>query len=162
MVYCIRKTNLSKWHNKEVVKQKIELLNAIRSKDEPIAIEIDNKIFELRKEKPMKKKYRLKKDYKLTSNIIVLRGKIFYTTNDGSYLIIESFDVKFNIPIQVVEFNPDWFEEVKEWGKLESILTDFALRIQGGYGNPDYNFFDDVCEISNKISELQKEIEGIC
>ena len=50
MVYCIRKTNLSKWHNKEVVKQKIELLNAIRSKDEPIAIEIDNKIFELRKE----------------------------------------------------------------------------------------------------------------
>jgi len=50
MVYCIRKTNLSKWHNKEVVKQKIELLNAIRSKDEPIAIEIDNKISELEKE----------------------------------------------------------------------------------------------------------------
>ena len=33
-----------------IVKQKIELLYAIRSKDEPIAIEIDNKISELQKE----------------------------------------------------------------------------------------------------------------
>ena len=121
----------------------------------------------------MKKKYRLKKDYKLTSNIIVLRGKIFYTTNDGSYLIIESFDVKFNIPIQVVEFNPEWFEEVKE-DTLESIidnnfigdeikknLEQCIIKQKIELLKWAIQFVDnpkDRVTINNKISELQKEI----
>ena len=98
----------------------------------------------------MEKKYRVKKDLPG-----VKVGTIFISSNGNFYC-----DVPRNIIINnnVFEHSPEWFEEVKEWGKLESILTDFALRIQGGYGNPDYNFLDDVCEISNKISELQKEI----
>ena len=125
-------------------------------------------------DKPMEqKKYRLKKDYKLTSNIFVVRGKIFYTTNDGSYLIIESFDVKFNIPIQVVEFNPEWFEEVKE-DTLESIIDnnfigdEIKKNLKQCIVKQKIELLKEVLEfipisysdfINNKISELQKEIK---
>ena len=107
-------------------------------------------------DKPMEqKKYRLKKD--LPDCKV---GEIFVKSNvNDSYWSKRQYHEISGYNKKFVENNPEWFEEVKEWGKLESILTDFALRIQGGYGNPDYNFLDDVCEISNKISELQKEIK---
>ena len=136
---------------------------------------LEEYINEVKKEKSMEqKKYRLKKDYKLTSNIFVVRGKIFYTTNDGSYLIIESFDVKFNIPIQVVEFNPEWFEEVKE-DTLESIIDENFIGDEIKKNLKQciikqkiellkwaIQFVDnpkDRVTINNKISELQKEIK---
>ena len=51
MVYCIRKTNLSKWHNKEVVKQKIELLKEVGTGDSNKCFNrIINKVSELQKE----------------------------------------------------------------------------------------------------------------
>ena len=105
----------------------------------------DGYIEEVKKEKPMEqKKYKVEKS--LPINIGLLVGHIY----DESYF-------KYLDIARIIK--EEYIKEVKGWGKLESILTDFALRIQGGYGNPDYNFLDDVCEISNKISELQKEIK---
>ena len=106
-------------------------------------------------EKPMEKKYRVIKEFPTVSGFTRI-GDI-WKYHPGIKKYIDKNGLEYEIDL--IENNPKWFKEVKEWGKLESILTDFALRIQGEYGNPDYNFLDDVCEISNKISKLQKEIK---
>ena len=126
------------------------------------------KYFEPIEEKPMEKKYRVIKEFPTVSGFTRI-GDI-WKYHPGIKKYIDKNGLEYEIDL--IENNPDWFEEVKE-DTLESIIDnnfigdEIKKNLEQCIVKQKIELLKEVLEfipisysdfINNKISELQKEI----